>query len=137
MGITISSLIEQANTRAAISTATKRPPLPQTSEELMPVIWKCRINGCTNRVREAEVLVRTQWKWTKATITNGGNVRPVAKKQTLGATPLCPEHNLRMKGTPIVGVFDESIHCGPKCTQAVGTSCRCVCGGAQHGTAVA
>ena len=139
MGITISSLIDQANAQAAANTVamSTRQPLPPMTQDLMPVVWKCRVAGCTARERHAEVLVRTQWKRTRPTIRNGGETRIYSKMRPIAPAPWCPFHDFRMKGKPILGVFDESVDCGPKCAKAIGTSCRCVCGGANHGTAVA
>lgn len=116
---------------------TKVPSLPKATREPMPVIWKCLVAGCTTRVRESEALVLTEWRRTRASILNGGKTRVYTKMRPIGVIPRCPEHDRRLKGTPIVGVFDESIQCGPKCTKAIGASCRCTCGGANHGTAVA
>ena len=49
--------------------------------------------------------------------------------------PWCPHHGSNavrtreVKGTEVAGV-----ECGPRCWKAATPSCRCSCGGAQHGT---
>ena len=38
-----------------------------------------------------------------------------------------------VKLAPVVGSYDEHVNCGAKCRNAVGPSCDCSCGGANHG----
>lgn len=38
-----------------------------------------------------------------------------------------------VKLQPVIGTHDEHIACGAKCRNAVGPSCDCSCGGANHG----
>ena len=112
------------------------PALPPTTEVTGPAVWTCRIRGCNARVRIAEATIRTTWRLTKPNYT--GTPRKLISKTTLlTSSPLCPEHRTVMRGKAIEGVLDESIKCGPKCTEAAGHSCRCACGGANHGTGVA
>lgn len=50
--------------------------------------------------------------------------------------PTCGECGGRIyfhAGEPVYGRFVETVVCGSKCTGAVGPSCDCSCGGANHG----
>lgn len=52
------------------------------------------------------------------------------------AQPTCPGCNgtwALSQGTPVYGRMVEELICGSKCMGAVGPSCDCSCGGANHG----
>ncbi len=51
------------------------------------------------------------------------------------AAPACPVCGGEMRGQPIRGTTRPDIPCNARCTGAVGSSCDCACGGANHGAA--
>jgi hypothetical protein len=108
--------------------------LPATTEERKPVLWTCRVRGCKWKVHTPDAIVRTSWRWTKPTISNPQR-KPRAKTVVLyPPRPRCPEHDLWADGGEIKGTYDPTVKCGPACTGAIGRTCRCACGGANHAT---
>lgn len=44
----------------------------------------------------------------------------------------CPDHG-RYSTEQVIGEHIPSVKCGARCTNAVGPTCDCSCGGANHG----
>ncbi len=47
--------------------------------------------------------------------------------------PRCPVCRYRMQGEPIKGTYSPDRACDSRCQNAIGPSCDCQCGGANHG----
>lgn len=52
---------------------------------------------------------------------------------SIGVYVLCPDCGARVVLTAVKGRYRPEITCGAKCRNAVGPSCDCSCGGANHG----
>ena len=108
--------------------------LPKTTRVEGPVLWTCDARGCRYKVHYPNAIIETRWRWSKPTFRNPIR-KPVAKTTILyPPRPSCPFHPYRMKGGEIKGTYDPSVKCNDACTHAIGRTCRCSCGGANHAT---
>ena len=65
-----------------------------------------------------------------------GAVR-LGKVLGLPKSPRCPRHGVSpVRIREIRGTQVDSVECGPRCWKAHTPSCRCSCGGTQHGTRI-
>ena len=59
----------------------------------------------------------------------------LGKVTGLHRSPRCPRHGTStIRTREVKGTKVASVECGPRCWKAHTPSCRCSCGGAQHGT---
>jgi hypothetical protein len=113
------------------SNATVRnPDLP--ANETKRVICRCRVKGC-KYVRSINVptvakRITTRWHTFLTREACPGTVSTIANDER------CPSHpRFIMNVRVIVGKVSADHVCDSRCTSAIGHTCECQCGGANHG----
>ena len=123
----------------------KGRPQPETKIEVIGWIAKCGRKDCKHvaridGTRTSEYSLSSGKFYTKA---NGWQYAPhwvtfptYSDPGTYGPTPQfgnCPACGYWMKGKEIKGEIVATIKCGMNCQTATGDTCRCECGGLNHG----
>lgn len=111
---------------------------------------RCPVKGCRTRasvvaeVTERRMVVgRDRFGNDRVERTRGTRVAAIDDDGRTGMVPVhewadtcgpvCVEHHRRLRFVPVVGTVDDSVRCSATCTNAIGPSCDCACGGANHG----
>lgn len=110
---------------------------------------RCPVKGCTTRASVAAVVTerravvgRDRFGNDRVERTRGTTVAGIVDgfvglvavhvwEEACG--PVCVEHHRRLRFKAVVGNVDHAVTCGSACTNAIGPSCDCTCGGANHG----
>lgn len=114
--------------RAAQQRGEKRPRVA------LRVVYRVREHGAryypTEPYLRTRVSLRRDWSHE-----DGTPIPPTYCSNEPGWLPTasCPRCEKQLYGKPVKGFLKPDVPCNVKCTSAIGDSCECSCGGANHG----